>query len=136
VMARVEEVSRWSRIPIANVFHAGDGNLHPGLLFDRRFPDEVERTFKAGDEILRACVELGGAISGEHGIGFEKRDQMTYIFNSTDLAAMAGVRAAFDPRAMFNPDKVLPASAQCAEIVGLRNSAARFPFPQGEGARG
>jgi glycolate dehydrogenase FAD-linked subunit len=123
VMARVEQVSAWSGIEIANVFHAGDGNLHPGLLFDRRFPDQIERTFKAGDEILRACVEFGGAISGEHGIGFEKREQMTYVFNSTDLAAMAGLRQSFDPTLLFNPDKLLPASAQCAEISDLRSNA-------------
>jgi glycolate oxidase len=123
VMARVDEVSRWSGIPIANVFHAGDGNLHPGLLFDRRYPDQVERTFKAGDEILRACVQLGGAISGEHGIGLEKRDQMVYVFNSADLAAMAGLRDTFDPARVFNPDKILPASAQCAEITDLRSGA-------------
>lgn len=123
VMAKVEDVSREFGIPIANVFHAGDGNLHPGLLFDRRYPDQVERTFKAGDEILRACVDLGGAISGEHGIGLEKRDQMVYVFNSNDLATMAGVRACFDPRQLFNPDKILPASAQCAEITGLRDPA-------------
>jgi len=123
VMARVDEISRWSGIPIANVFHAGDGNLHPGLLFDRRYPDQVERTMQAGDQILRACVELGGAISGEHGIGFEKRDQMTYVFNSDDLAAMAGLRGVFDPRLVFNPGKLLPAAAQCSEIGELRMSA-------------
>jgi glycolate oxidase len=123
VMARVEEISSWSGIPIANVFHAGDGNLHPGLLFDRRYRDQVERTMQAGDQILRACVEMGGAISGEHGIGFEKRDQMNYVFSGEDLAAMAGVRRVFDPRVLFNPGKLLPASAQCAEIGALRLSA-------------
>jgi glycolate oxidase len=127
VMARVDEVSRWARIPIANVFHAGDGNLHPGLLFDRRDRDQVERTFRAGDEILRACVEMGGAISGEHGIGFEKKEQMTYVFNSADLAAMAGVRATFDPKAQLNPDKLLPSSAQCVEIVEHRARATSIP---------
>ncbi len=128
VMARVEEISQWSGIAIANVFHAGDGNIHPGLLFDRRYPDQVERTIQAGDQILRACVEMGGAISGEHGIGFEKRDQMTYVFSSEDLAAMAGIRSVFDPRALFNPGKLLPASAQCAEIGELRLSARPLTF--------
>ena len=112
MMARVEEVSAWSGIEIANVFHAGDGNLHPGLLFDRRDPSQIERTFKAGDEILRACVEYGGAISGEHGIGLEKRDQMIYVFNNADLAAMAGLRRTFDPTALFNPGQV--ASRLCS----------------------
>jgi glycolate oxidase len=123
IMARVEQISAWCGIPIANVFHAGDGNLHPGLLFDRRYPDQIERTMQAGDQILRACVEMGGAISGEHGIGFEKRDQMTYVFSPGDLAAMAGVRRVFDPGVLFNPGKLLPASAQCGEIGALRLAA-------------
>ena len=130
-MAHVEAVSREYRTPIANVFHAGDGNLHPGLLFDRRDPDQVERTLRAGDSILRMCVDLGGAISGEHGIGLEKREQMTYVFSPRDLAAMAGVRATFDPKAMFNPDKLLPAGTQCAEIVELRREAVVAPAEGG-----
>ncbi len=122
-MRRVEEVSAWSGLQIANVFHAGDGNLHPAILFDRRYPDQIERALKAGDEILKTCIELGGAISGEHGIGFEKKEQMTYAFAPADLAAMAGLRAAFDPRAQFNPDKLLPAAAQCVEIQDIRREA-------------
>jgi glycolate oxidase len=122
-MARVEQISREYEIQIANVFHAGDGNLHPGLLFDRRYPEQIERALRAGDEILRTCVELGGAISGEHGIGFEKREQMTYAFAPQDLAAMAGLRATFDPRALFNPEKLLPAGSQCVEITDLRRDA-------------
>ena len=122
-MARVEEVSREFGLQIANVFHAGDGNLHPALLFDKRHPEQIERALRAGDEILKTCVELGGAISGEHGIGLEKRDQMTYAFAPHDLAAMAGVRATVDPRALFNPDKLLPAAAQCVEITDLRREA-------------
>ncbi len=108
---------------IGNVFHAGDGNLHPTLLFDKRYPEQIERALRAGDEILKTCVELGGAISGEHGIGFEKREQMAYAFTPADLAAMACLRATFDPRALFNPDKLLPAGSQCVEIVDLRRGA-------------
>ena len=122
-MRRVQEVSDWCGLPIANVFHAGDGNLHPTLLFDRRDANQVERTLKAGDEILKMCVELGGAISGEHGIGLEKREQMLYAFTTQDLAAMAGLRARFDPRSLFNPGKVLPAGAQCGEITDLKQQA-------------
>lgn len=122
-MARVEEISREYQIEIANVFHAGDGNLHPGLLFDKRFPDQIERALRAGDAILKTCVELGGAISGEHGIGFEKREQMHYAFNTRDLAAMAGLRATFDPAGLFNPEKLLPAGSQCVEITDLRSAA-------------
>ena len=122
-MARVEQISHEHDIQIANVFHAGDGNLHPGLLFDRRYPEQIERALRAGDEILRMCVELGGAISGEHGIGFEKREQMTYAFAPQDLAAMAGLRATFDPRTLFNPEKLLPSGSQCVEITDLRSDA-------------
>ncbi len=122
-MAHVEDVSRRFGIEIANVFHAGDGNLHPALLFDRRHPDQITRIMQAGDEILRMCVDLGGAISGEHGIGFEKKEQMTYAFTPGDLAAMAGLRRTFDPRALFNPDKLLPSGSQCVEITDLRAGA-------------
>jgi glycolate oxidase len=122
-MRRVAEIAREYRIEIANVFHAGDGNLHPTLLFDRRYPDQIERALRAGDEILKTCVELGGAISGEHGVGIEKREQMTYAFSTRDLAAMACLRQTFDPRALFNPDKLLPAGAQCAEIRDLNRRA-------------
>jgi glycolate oxidase len=122
-MSRVDEVSREFAIPVANVFHAGDGNLHPCLLFDRRTPGAIERTIRAGDEILKMCVAMGGAISGEHGIGFEKKEQMAYAFTTADLAAMAGLRATFDPRALFNPEKLLPASAQCVEITELKRDA-------------
>ncbi|MBI2760458.1 MAG: FAD-binding protein [Chloroflexi bacterium] len=119
-MRRVDEVSKEFEIQIANVFHAGDGNLHPTMLFDRRYPEQIERALLAGNEILKTCVALGGAISGEHGIGIEKREQMTYAFSTPDLAAMAGLRATFDPRALFNPDKLLPAGSQCVEITDLR----------------
>jgi glycolate oxidase len=119
-MARVDEVAREYDIPIANVFHAGDGNLHPALLFDRRTPGAIERTIQAGNEILKMCVAMGGAISGEHGIGFEKKEQMAYAFTTEDLAAMAGLRATFDPRLLFNPEKLLPSSAQCVEITDLK----------------
>ncbi len=122
-MRRVAEIAREYRIEIANVFHAGDGNLHPTLLFDRRYPDQIERALRAGDEILKTCVELGGAISGEHGVGIEKREQMTYAFSTRDLAAMACLRQTFDPHARFNPDKLLPAGAQCGELSELKRHA-------------
>jgi glycolate oxidase len=122
-MARVDEIAREYGIPIANVFHAGDGNLHPALLFDRRVPGAIERTIQAGNEILKMCVAMGGAISGEHGIGFEKKEQMAYAFTTHDLAAMAGLRVTFDPRLLFNPEKLLPSSAQCVEITDLRKDA-------------
>ena len=122
-MRRVEELSKEYDIQIANVFHAGDGNLHPALLFDRRYPKQIERALLAGNELLKTCVELGGAISGEHGIGIEKREAMSYAFTTEDLATMACLRATFDPKAHFNPDKLLPKGSQCVEITDLKKQS-------------
>ena len=115
IMERIEEIGREFSLLIPNVFHAGDGNLHPNMCFDRRKPGDIERVIRAGNELLRACVELGGIVSGEHGIGLEKRDAMSYVFTARDLAAMARLRLAFDPRELFNPDKIFPESASCLE---------------------
>ena len=118
-LARVREIAAHYRIENANVFHAGDGNLHPNLLFDRRDRDEVRRVVEAGTDILRACVDLGGTVSGEHGIGLEKRNAMELIFGVDDLAAMAKVKGCFNPSLLFNPDKVFPSSRRCAELLEL-----------------
>lgn len=99
-----------------NVFHAGDGNLHPLLMYDRSNARQVGAVIDAGNEILKAAVDLGGTISGEHGIGYEKRDTLTRIFSTDDLAAMARVREVFDPRRMLNPEKIFPAGVGCAEV--------------------
>lgn len=115
IMERIEEISREFSLVIPNVFHAGDGNLHPNMCFDRRKPGDIERVIRAGNELLRACVDLGGMVSGEHGIGLEKRDAMSFVFSARDLAAMARLRMAFDPRELFNPDKIFPESAACLE---------------------
>ncbi|MBO9359131.1 MAG: FAD-binding protein [Thermomicrobium sp.] len=122
-MRRVEELSREYRLSIANVFHAGDGNLHPLVLFDRQRPGEVERVLECTTEILRYCVDAGGTLSGEHGIGFEKRDYMTLVFTTEDLCAMAGLKRSFDPRELFNPEKVLPTGFRCGEVAALRQQA-------------
>ena len=100
---------------LSNVFHAGDGNLHPNISFDRRDADELERVIKAGEEILRVCVEAGGVISGEHGIGLEKREYMGLVFSEADLAAMTLLRSAFDPDHVCNPGKIFPTTRFCAE---------------------
>jgi glycolate oxidase len=115
IMERIEEIGREFSLLIPNVFHAGDGNLHPNMCFDRRKPGDIERVIRAGNELLRACVDLGGIVSGEHGIGLEKRDAMPYVFSARDLAAMARLRLAFDPHELFNPDKIFPESASCLE---------------------
>ncbi|MBW3536019.1 MAG: hypothetical protein KY453_12540 [Gemmatimonadetes bacterium] len=96
-------------VRVANIFHAGDGNLHPNILFDRRDPDQVARVEQASKEMLQVCVDAGGTITGEHGVGLDKRDQMRMVCSEDDLAAMAAVKAVFDPWGRANPGKVLPA---------------------------
>jgi glycolate oxidase len=116
MMRRVAEISKQFNLRIANVFHAGDGNLHPNILFDMRAPGELDRVIEAGAATLRACVELGGSITGEHGVGLEKKAYIGLLFNEADLEAMARVRRAFDPNGRFNPAKLFPTPASCGEI--------------------
>ncbi|MDR7553412.1 MAG: FAD-linked oxidase C-terminal domain-containing protein, partial [Armatimonadota bacterium] len=124
-MRAVAEISRRFGVRVANVFHAGDGNLHPNILFDLRVPGELERVLAAGAEILKACVAMGGSLTGEHGIGLEKREYMGWVFTPADLEAMARVRAAFDPDRRFNPGKIFPTPAACGEAT--RRMPARIP---------
>jgi glycolate oxidase len=116
IMARIAAIATRYKLLIANVFHAGDGNLHPNILFDLRAPGELDRVIEAGGEILKACVELGGSITGEHGIGLEKKAYIGLLFNADDLDAMARVRQAFDPASRFNPAKLFPSPASCGEV--------------------
>ena len=109
---------------VTNVFHAGDGNLHPLLSFDRRVPGTLERVLRASEEIVRLCIDAGGALSGEHGIGLEKRDFMPLVFTAEDLSAQACVRSAFDPGGRMNPHKVLPEGARCGDFAMARGSDA------------
>jgi glycolate oxidase len=99
-----------------NVFHAGDGNLHPLMAFDAREPGMLERVKAAGEEIVRVSVAVGGALSGEHGIGLEKRDFMGEVYAAVDLDAQARLRDAFDPDALMNPGKILPAGSRCFDF--------------------
>jgi glycolate oxidase subunit GlcD len=108
VLKKVTEIGRKYDLPIGNVFHAGDGNLHPLILFDYRDAEETARVKKAGTEILRLCVDVGGTISGEHGIGLEKLEEMSFVFSQDDIAAMWKLKNAFDPIGQLNPGKVLP----------------------------
>jgi len=105
---KVIKIGQKYNLPIANVFHAGDGNLHPLVLFDERDKDELGRVHKAATEIMQACADMGGTISGEHGIGVEKLHGMSFIFSAKDMAAMNRVKAAFDPANRYNPGKLLP----------------------------
>ena len=100
---------------IANVFHAGDGNLHPNLSFDRRNAEELENVRQMGSEILRICIDAGGVLSGEHGIGLEKRDYMDLVFSEADLEPMRWIHAAFDPEDVCNPGKLIPQPRACTE---------------------
>jgi glycolate oxidase len=122
-LRRVGEISHEFGLRIANVFHAGDGNLHPLMLFDRHKSGDVERVLEASKEIITYCIEVGGALTGEHGIGTEKRDYMTLVYTGEDLAAMAGVKNSFDPRGMFNPEKLFPKGYMCGEVRALRDRA-------------
>ena len=117
VMETVSEVSERYGIPIANVFHAGDGNLHPLVLFDERVPGATARVLEAGGEIMRACVEAGGALSGEHGIGAEKRMFMPWLYNETDIENMERLRLVFGNSGQFNPCKLLPTGTGCGEMA-------------------
>src|SRR5688572_3428188 len=116
MMQRVAEISKQFNLRIANVFHAGDGNLHPNILFDMRSPGELDRVIEAGAATLRACIELGGSITGEHGVGLEKKAYIGLLFSEADLDAMARVRRAFEPDNRFNPAKLFPTPASCGEI--------------------
>ncbi|HEX6437300.1 MAG TPA: FAD-linked oxidase C-terminal domain-containing protein [Candidatus Binatia bacterium] len=124
MMRRVAAISREFNLRIANVFHAGDGNLHPNILFDMRAPGELDRVIEAGAAILNACVELGGSITGEHGVGIEKKAYIGLLFSDADLEAMTRVRAALDPDGRFNPAKLFPSPAGCGEV---RRKPAQIP---------
>ena len=124
IMREIAEIGRRYGLRIANVFHAGDGNLHPNILFDMRSPGELDRVIAAGADILRACVAAGGSITGEHGIGLEKKAYMDLLFSPADLDAMARVRRSFDPDGGFNPAKVFPTPLTCAEV---RRAPAALP---------
>ncbi len=114
LVRRATEICREKRLRIANVFHAGDGNLHPNICYDRRDADETKRVLEAGDEIMRLCIESGGSLTGEHGVGLEKQAAMEWLFTPSDLAAMCRARDAWDPERRMNPGKLIPVRA-CME---------------------
>jgi glycolate oxidase len=116
ILRAIGEISERHRLRIANVFHAGDGNIHPILLYDERDADEVRRVIAAGHDILRACVDLGGSITGEHGIGVEKIAELPLIFGPQDLLVMQQLRAVFDPDQRCNPGKIFPTPGACVEV--------------------
>ena len=123
VLRQVYDIAQDQRLTMMNVFHAGDGNLHPLIVFDSREPGVWKRVHDAGDAILAACVAVGGVLSGEHGIGLEKRDKMPLIFTPDDLDAQARLRDAFDPSGLANPRKVLPRGSRCGELQRVPEGA-------------
>jgi glycolate oxidase len=134
VLEGVYAIAARHELIVTNVFHAGDGNLHPLLSFDRRVPGTLERVLRASEEIVRLCVEVGGALSGEHGIGLEKRDFMRLVFTDDDLSAQACLRSAFDPDGRMNPHKVLPDGARCGDFAvarGIDAAEAAAALPEG-----
>jgi glycolate oxidase len=115
VLEAINQISAKYGLKIANVFHAGDGNLHPLVMFDSNRAGDLQKALKAGEEIIKVCADAGGSLSGEHGIGVEKRDMMCFIFNEDDLEIMRRVREAFDPVGLCNPQKVIPTPGRCGE---------------------
>jgi glycolate oxidase len=118
VLTRIEELSREYEVRVANVFHAGDGNLHPLVLYDAARPGEAQRAEDCAGEIVKACVDLGGSITGEHGVGVDKKRYMPSMFSEPDLAAFQMLRCAFDPAGLANPDKLMPTPRLCGEVPG------------------
>ena len=130
VLKAMADLSAEYGLPVANVFHAGDGNLHPLILYDANIPGELERTEEFGGRILELCVEVGGTITGEHGVGMEKINQMCVQFNSLELQQFHAVKAAFDPRGLLNPGKAVPTLHRCAEFGAMHVHKGELPFPE------
>ncbi len=129
VLARTRELSQKYGLRVANVFHAGDGNMHPLILYDSNKPEELDRAEQFGAEILKLCVEVGGVLTGEHGVGVEKRDLMPVMFSEVDLDAQQRVKCAFDEKGLLNPGKVFPKLHRCAELGRMHISGGKLPFP-------
>lgn len=129
VLKRMNEMSEHYGLRVANVFHAGDGNLHPLILYDANEPGELEKAEDFGADILKLCVEVGGVLTGEHGVGVEKRDLMGTMFNEDDLKQQQRLKCAFDPQSLLNPGKVFPTLHRCAELgrVHIHGGQTRFP---------
>ena len=129
VLKRMNEMSEHYGLRVANVFHAGDGNLHPLILYDANEPGELEKAEDFGADILKLCVEVGGVLTGEHGVGVEKRDLMGTMFSEDDLNQQQRLKCAFDPQSLLNPGKVFPTLHRCAELgrVHIHDGQTRFP---------
>ena len=129
VLDGIAVLSREYGLPICNVFHAGDGNLHPLILYDANTPGELDRTEELGGRILELCVSVGGTITGEHGVGMEKINQMCVQFNSDELTQFHALKSAFDPRGLLNPGKAIPTLHRCAEFGAMHVHHGKLPHP-------
>jgi len=129
VLARMREMSETYGLRVANVFHAGDGNLHPLILYDANIPGELDRAEAFGSDILRLCVEVGGVLTGEHGVGVEKRDLMPDMFTQVDLDQQQRLKCAFDEKGLLNPGKVFPTLHRCAELGRMHVHHGQTAFP-------
>ena len=130
VLTRISELSNEYQLPIVNVFHAGDGNLHPLILYDANIEGELERTEELGGRILEICVEAGGTITGEHGVGMEKINQMCIQFNDRELLQFHAIKHAFDPEELLNPGKAIPTLHRCAEFGAMHVHHGQLPHPE------
>src|SRR5215510_15901395 len=116
VLTEIDRIADRYGLPVANVFHAGDGNLHPLILFDSRRQDQVDKILDMGGDIMKVCVDAGGSLSGEHGIGIEKKEFMDLVFTEDDMSVMTGVKGVFNPTGLLNPSKIFPTRRACTEI--------------------
>ena len=130
VLNDIAALSQRYNLPVANVFHAGDGNLHPLILFDSSKPGETEQAEALGGDILKRCVAAGGTITGEHGVGVEKLDQMCVQFGAEELEQFHRLKAAFDPAGLMNPGKAIPTLARCSELGGMHVHGGALPHPE------
>jgi glycolate oxidase len=130
VLGEIETMSKEYGLPICNVFHAGDGNLHPLILYDANQAGELERTEELGGKILELCISVGGTITGEHGVGLEKINQMCVQFNAAELQQFHAVKQAFDPEQLLNPGKAIPTLHRCAEFGALHVHDGKLPHPE------
>lgn len=129
VLTKIEQLSEEYGLRIANVFHAGDGNLHPLILYDARIPGQLEKTIELGSRILSLCIEVGGTITGEHGVGIEKIGDMCAQFTDDERALFHAVRKCLDPQSLLNPGKAIPTLARCAEHNAMHVHHGQLPFP-------
>jgi glycolate oxidase len=130
VLEKINALSKHYSLRVANVFHAGDGNLHPLILYDAGVPGELEKTEEFGNEILKLCIDVGGSITGEHGVGVEKLDAMCYQYSDSELDVFHQIKAAFDPQSLLNPGKAVPSLHRCAELGNMHVHHGNLPHPE------